>query len=385
MHKISFVFISLLIIGCSTLTGLPAPRITTDGRTAPSRNTGFDELGLEVKTLVANLDTPWDLVWGPDNFIWFTERRGTVNRVDPETGERRIIADLAAYESGESGLMGMAFHPDFKSNGYIYFSQSARAGGRIVNRLLRYHYNGNSLKNGEILLDEIPGNTYHDGSRLAFGPDGYLFITTGDAGSARLAQDRNSLAGKVLRVDEDGRPAPGNPYGSRVFSYGHRNPQGLVYSPDYGAWYITEHGPRDNDEVAVIRAGEDHGWPDIHGFCDGDVSGETGNCSGITPPLAAWTPTIAPAGADFYDSDRIPGWEGGLLFTTLKGSALIHLGLSGDGKEAVSQLVIAEDEYGRLRDVLTGPDGTVYVATSNRDGRGRPAADDDRILMIAPR
>jgi glucose/arabinose dehydrogenase len=377
--------ISILMIGCSTLTGLPAPQITEDGEKAPSKTAGFDELGLEVRTLVADLDTPWDLVWGPDNYLWFTERQGRVNRVDPETGERRIIANLSAYERGESGLMGMAFHPDFEDNGYIYFSQSVRAGGRIINRLLRFRYNGNELENGRILIDEIPGNTYHDGSRLAFGPEGYLFMTTGDAGNARLAQDTHSLAGKILRVDEDGGPAPGNPFGNRIFSYGHRNPQGLVFNPGYGEWYITEHGPRDNDEVAVIRAGENHGWPGIHGFCDGDVSGETGNCSGIARPLAAWTPTIAPAGADFYDSDRIPRWRGGFLFTTLKGSSLIHLGLSDNGKKVISQLVIAEDVYGRLRDVLVGPDGSVYLATSNRDGRGRPAADDDRILIITPR
>jgi glucose/arabinose dehydrogenase len=298
------------------------------------------------------------------------------------------VADIRnVYEAGESGLMGMEFHPEFASNGYVYLVHSYAQGGRIRNRLIRARYDGSTLIESEVLLDEVLGNTYHDGARLAVGPDGYLYMTTGDAGRERLAQDTNSLSGKILRLGLDGAPAPGNPFGDEVFSFGHRNAQGLVFHADTGVLFITEHGPDDNDEVATVTSGQNHGWPFVHGFCDGDVRGEVAFCEEheVHEPLAAWTPTIAPAGADFYLHDAIPSLRGSLLFTTLAGSSLVVLDFDARYSRVVSQRVVEENTYGRLRDVLVGPDGTIYLATSNRDGRGRPASEDDRILRIRPR
>ena len=225
------------------------------------------------------------------------------------------------------------------------------------------------------------------GSRLVVGPDGFLYMTMGDAGNRPMAQDLGSLSGKILRLTLDGEPAPGNPFGTRVYSYGHRNPQGIVFHPETGDLYVAEHGPRTNDEVMRVAMGADHGWPSVHGFCDGDVDSEEDYCADndVVEPLEAWTPTVGISGLDYYGSHRIPGWNGSLLVTSLRGATLWRLKLSEDGRSVVSTDAIYRGEYGRLRDVLVGPDGEVYIATSNEDGRGQPASDDDRILKITRR
>lgn len=367
---------------------LPPPQVSANGAELPSPNLAFADLDLSVDNLAEDLDTPWDLVWGPDDWIWFTERRGTVSRVHPQSGRLERLANIdGVYEAGESGLMGMEFHPEFLDNGLVYLVHSYRTDNDIRNRLIRVRFDGSRLVDPEVLVENIDGNTYHDGARLELGPDGYLYLTTGDAGRARRAQDVDSLNGKILRLTLDGRAADGNPFESRVFSYGHRNAQGLVFHEETGELFITEHGPNDNDEVARVRVGENHGWPFVRGFCDGDVRGEQRFCAenDVAEPLAAWTPTIAPAGAAFYYSSRIPSLEDNLLFTTLAGESLVALEFDADYDRVIRQRVLAEGSYGRLRDVLVGPDGSIYVATSNRDGRGRPAPEDDRILQIRAR
>jgi aldose sugar dehydrogenase len=343
--------------------------------------------GLKVETVVAGLDTPWDLVWGPDGQIWVTERGGRISRVNPSTGQRTTAGQVPEVsENGESGLMGLAFHPDFAAQPYVYVAHSYLVSGTLRNRLVRMRWDGQSLGAPEVLLATIPASSIHDGSRLAIGPDKLLYMTTGDASNGDLAQDRSSLAGKVLRLTLAGQPAPGNPFGTAVYSYGHRNPQGLVFHPVSGALYSTEHGPSDNDEVNLILAGRNYGWPTVHGACDDDIGSERAFCqaNNVVEPLATWTPTIAPSGADFYVADLIPQWKGSLLFTSLKGAALYRLTLSPDGQRVTNKETLYSGQFGRLRDVLVAPDGSVYLATSNRDGRGSPAADDDRILRIRP-
>lgn len=355
----------------------------SNGTTPPGP--GANGSGLRVETVVAGLDTPWDLAWGPDGVIWVSERGGRISRVDRATGARTTAGQLDVTESGESGLMGIALHPDFAAEPWVYAAHSYAAGGSIRNRLVRMRWDGSTLGAPQVLVPDIPGSGIHDGSRLAVGPDRLVYMTTGDAANTALAQSPSSLAGKVLRLTLDGQPAPGNLSGL-VYTLGHRNPQGLVFHPATGALYSTEHGPGDNDEVNRIVAGRNYGWPDIHGFCDDDVGGERAFClaNAIVEPLAAWTPTIAPAGADIYTADLIPQWKGSLLFTTLKGSALYRLTLSADGQRVTAREVLFALQFGRLRDVLVAPDGVVYLATSNRDGRGSPAPSDDRILRITP-
>lgn len=360
-------------VACSDSTTTTPPPITTGA--------------LRVETVVTGLDTPWDLAWGPDGQIWVAERGGRISRVDPSNGQRATagqVPDVA--ESEESGLMGIALHPAFATQPYLYAAYSYAAGDAIRNRLVRMRWDGQSLGKPEVLLDGLPGGGFHDGSRLAVGPDGLLYMTTGDAANAELAQDRGSLAGKVLRLTLDGQPAPGNPFGNAVYSFGHRNSQGLVFHPATGALYATEHGPDDNDEVNLIAAGRNYGWPTVHGFCDDDSGSERAFCQAndVVEPLAAWTPTIAPAGADIYTADLIPEWKQSLLFASLKGMALRRLVLSADGQRVTEQETLFEGQFGRLRDVLVAPDGAVYLATSNRDGRGSPAPSDDRILRVIP-
>ncbi len=343
--------------------------------------------GFQFKTLASGLDTPWDMSWGPDAGIWVTERNGTISRINPVNGQVTRAGKIRVIEISESGLMGIAFHPDFSAQPYVYVVHSYASSGSIQNRLVRLRFNGVSLGQPKVLLDQIPGASNHNGSRLAVGPDRYLYVTTGDAQNPRLAQQRSSLAGKVLRLTLDGRPAPGNPFNNAVFSLGHRNPQGMVFNPVTLVLYITEHGPADNDEVNLVKKGGNYGWPNVRGFCDGDVWGEKRFCrnSKVVEPLVVWTPTIAPSGLDYYNSQLFAGWKGSLLFTTLKGSALYRLVMSLDGTRVVKQEVYFEDRFGRLRDVLVGPHGEIYLATSNRDGRGGSDPGDDRIIRITPR
>ena len=358
----------------------------TSGRPNAQETSRASATPLRVETLVSGLDTPWDLAWGPDGAIWVTERPGTISRVDAATGAITRVGHVDVVEVSESGLMGIAFHPDFASQPYVYVTHSYRSGRDIRNRLVRMRFDGATLGEPQVLLDNIPGAGNHNGSRLTIGPDRFLYMTTGDAGRGARAQDLSSVAGKVLRLTLDGRPAPGNPFGTLVYSYGHRNAQGIVFHPETRVLYVAEHGPRDNDEVNRVEIGGNYGWPAVHGFCDGDTSGEEAFCSNndVVGPVTAWTPTVGVSGADFYDADLIPGWKGSLLVTSLRGATLFRLTLSADGREVVEREALFRGEYGRLRDVLVGPRGEVYLATSNRDGRGRPTSDDDRILRILP-
>jgi glucose/arabinose dehydrogenase len=283
--------------------------------------------------------------------------------------------------------MGIAFHPDFAREPYVYAMHTYGGIFGSMNRLVRMRWDGRALGAPETLLERIPGGGIHNGSRIVVGPDRLLYVTTGDAGSAGNAQNRRSLGGKILRLALDGRPAAGNPFNDAVWSYGHRNPQGLVFHPTTHVLYETEHGPGDNDEVNIIRRGGNYGWPDVHGRCDDDVGAERAFCRdhSVVEPLVTWTPTIAPTGADFYMSDRIPGWRGSLLFTSLSGGTLYRLTFSDNGARVATTERLFVERFGRLRDVLVAPNGDVYLATSNRDGRGSPNADDDRILRISAR
>lgn len=363
-------------------TDCTATSVETEGN-AP------DEDSLKVEVVATGLRTPWEIALGPDGMIWFTERGGKIKRLNLENGQINEVGTVPnVFEQSESGLMGMAFHPDWSSDPYLYVAHSYSDGGTVRNRLIRMRYEEGKLGTPQTLIDAIPGSSIHDGSRLAIGPDGFLYMTTGDAGNTRLPQDTLHVSGKILRLTLEGKPAPGNPYPNGIWSIGHRNPQGLLFSPETRVLYSSEHGPATDDEVNIIESGRNYGWPDVHGYCDNNIPrvDEKTFCERykIVEPIAAWTPTIAPAGIAFYGSDRIPGWKNSLLMTTLKGSALYRLQLSPDGRKVVSEDILFKNKYGRLRDVLVTESGDVYFSTSNHDGRGSPTADDDRILRIRP-
>jgi glucose/arabinose dehydrogenase len=338
---------------------------------------------LRVETLVRGLETPWAIDFAPDGRIFIAERAGRIRVV--KNGQ--LLAEpwmtLDVTEVSEAGLLGLALDPQFAQNRYVYVAYTYRAGfTRLQNRLVRLREDakaGNGTLD-KVLIDNVPGANNHDGGRVKFGPDGKLYWSTGDAQTARLAQNRSSLAGKILRLNADGTIPADNPFpNSYVFSYGHRNPQGLAWHPGTGRLYSTEHGPSGfqgccRDELNLIEAGKNYGWPEIRG----DETKE-----GLVAPVihAGASETWAPAGAAFVTQGP---WAGSLLFAGLRGQTLYRVELDPhDPRKALKLERLFYRRFGRLRDVAEGAGGSLYLLTSNRDGRGRPTADDDRVLRIS--
>ena len=347
------------------------------GRTVAAEVVDIPE-GLVVETVVEGLEVPWDLAFTPDGRILVTERPGRIRVVVDGVLQEEPYATIEVFHRSEAGLMGLTLHPDFDNNGYLYVCYTYREGRNTFNRIARLTDEGERGADHQVILDHIPGDTRHDGCRLGFGPDGYLYATTGDATDPQLSQDLDSLAGKVLRMAADGEAPPDNPFpGSLVYSWGHRNPQGLAWHPVTGDLFITEHGPASDDEVNLVEAGRNYGWP--------EVMGAAGHPEYQDSALSL-TPTVAIAGAAFVSDSSLPAaWEGSLVFAALKSSHLQRVTLEPPDYRAVaSRQVLFQDVFGRLRAVVMGPDGFLYFTTSNRDGRGRPREGDDKLLRLAP-
>lgn len=362
----------------------------------------FSQVGnsdFDITTVLTNLDTPWEILWGPDDKIWFTERKGTVKRVNPDTKAVETLLTINdVYENSETGLLGMALHPDFTTTKpWVYlvytYQKSGAPNNGVVEKLVRYTYQNNQLVSPSVLIDDILGNTTHVGSRLLFLPDKTLLMTTGEAQDPPLAQNKSSLNGKILRLNEDGTAASGNPVnGSRMYSFGHRNPQGLTYGNS--KIYSAEHGANDNDEINIIEPNNNYGWPTVRGYCDNQNTAETNFCNAndVTEPI--WSSgnasTEAVAGLQYYPANgAITPLRNSLLMVSLKftsspqrGRDLRVLKLSTDGNSIASETTLLDNLYGRLRDLCISPSGDIYVSTSNQDGRGTPAATDDRILKL---
>jgi glucose/arabinose dehydrogenase len=324
---------------------------------------------VEVSTLATNLRVPWSFAFLPGGDALVTERdSGKLLRVSP-SGDVREIQTLPEGGSGEGGLLGVAVSPDYEDDHFIYAYYTTE----IDNRVVRFRLG----EKPEPLLTGIPVNSYHDGGRIKFGPDGMLYATTGDAGESGNSQDRNSLGGKILRIEPDGSVPPDNPFpGSPVYSYGHRNVEGLAWDAR-GRLYASEFGQNTWDEVNRIEAGENYGWP--------AVEGRGGEDQGYVDPITVWPPSEAsPSGAEILLDSTIPQWEGDLFVTALRGECLWHLELDRRG-EVVSREKLLDGEIGRVRDVAQAPDGSLWVSTSNYDFYGTPISEqDDRILRLAP-
>jgi glucose/arabinose dehydrogenase len=323
-----------------------------------------------VQTIATNLEIPWALAFLPDGAALVTERNsGRILRVSapavdaaadaPDvTGATEVtevgrITDVAP--SGEGGLLGIAVSPDYATDQWVYVYYTSASDNRVV----RLRLGGTP----EPVLTGIPRARNHNGGRIAFGPDGQLYVGTGDAGQGGAAQDPSSLAGKILRITPDGRPAPGNPFGdSPVWSYGHRNVQGLAWDAG-GQLYATEFGQNRYDELNRIEPGRNYGWPDVEGV---------GDEAAFVNPVATWsTSDASPSGLAILDQRA--------YLACLRGTKLYRIGLDGSGPQQ-----LLADRYGRIREVVVAPDGTLWLTTSNRDGRGDPAAEDDRILRLFP-
>ena len=337
--------------------------------------------GVGAETVVGNLRIPWSIDWTPDGTALFTERDGNLRVIYDGVLESEPLLSIDVGDV-EGGLLGLAVDPDFEENQYIYLYYTYTENSVPINKVVRYQFSNGTVTEDMVLLDGIPGAQYHDGGRIQFGPDEKLYITTGDAGNPSLAQDSDSLAGKILRINRDGTVPAGNPFAnSTVWSIGHRNPQGIDWD-EYGNLVASEHGPSGgirgsaHDEINLIVPGANYGWPDIIG---GD------SAEGLqTPILHSGRETWAPSGAEFYDGDKIAGWTGKYFVAALRGAHLHMIDIDPQTHTVLSHEKLFQDEFGRLRDVQTGPDGFLYVLTSNRDGRGTPESIDDRILRIVP-
>jgi aldose sugar dehydrogenase len=285
--------------------------------------------------------------------------------------------------TGESGLMDISLHPQFASNHYVYIAYAYNTGRQLL-KVVRYVEDGKTLKQDKIVIDQIPAAQFHAGCRARFGPDGKLYITTGDATERELAQRLDSLAGKTLRLNDDGSVPSDNPFVDQqaarpeIWSYGHRNAQGMDWQPGTNLMFQTEHGPSGfdgpggGDEVNIVERGKNYGWPTIH---------HRESRPGLESPLLEYTPACAPASALFYRGSTFPSFRGNFFFGCLRGERIIRVTL--DGRKVVSQENLLQEKYGRIREMAEGPDGAIYFSTSNRDGRGKPASDDDRIIRLS--
>lgn len=316
--------------------------------------------------IVENLDTPWAIAFIDQDKFFFTERRGDVSMFD--NGRTHLVAHLTQVkEIGEGGLLGITLHPEFTTNFFVYLYYTYESTSRgSFNRVERYKYENNRLVSDKIIVDAIPGASNHNGGRIKFGPDGFLYITTGDAQNPSQAQNTKNLAGKILRTTDEGDAPADNPFGNKIYSYGHRNPQGIAWNSD-GQLFATEHGrsgiSSGLDEINRIEKGKNYGWPEIQG--------DEKRKNMELPIIHSGSDTWAPSGVDIINNK--------IYFSGLRGEALYVYDFTN--KKLFEYF---KDVYGRIREVIVGPDKMLYMTTSNHDGRGSPNDRDDKILKLDP-
>lgn len=356
----------LLAVSACSFPMLPSTSSAPDISATPASPTARPSFQLKVSVIARGLEAPWGLAFLPDGRALVSERdSGKLLRVSP-TGRIEEAQRIAANGSGEGGFLGIALSPRYANDGLVYAYLSTEQD----NRLVRFRLGEPPTP----ILTGIPVSGNHNGGRIAFGPDGLLYIGTGDAANRATAQDINSLGGKILRVTPDGKVPADNPFPNKpVYSYGHRNVQGLAWDAS-GQLYATEFGQNAFDEVNRIVTGGNYGWPEVEGV------GKNGRY--IDPITTFRTAEASPSGAVLLHNGAIPPWEGNLFVAGLRGERLWRLTLDAHG--AVTQREsLLQGQFGRLRHVAQAPDGSLWVLTSNRDGRGNPTSDDDRILRLS--
>lgn len=337
---------------------------------------------LQHTVVATNLNVPWDMAYSADGWIWFTELSGNIKRMNPETYEvQQVFAlpDVALF-GFSVGLHSLVLHPDFNHTPQLYVHY---AYSQTTSKIVRYDYDApnNTLTNPTLILGSIPAGISHNGSRMVI-LDDKLFISLGDTyNTPAVAQNLSSINGKMLRLNLDGSIPADNPIpGSYIWSWGHRNPQGLCYGN--GKLYSSEHGTGNNDEINIIAPNRNYGWPTVEGICNTPAEITFCNAQNVAEPVWSWSPSIAPAGIDWYENPAIPEWNHSLLLAVLKNKQLIQLKLSEDGSAITQQNIYLANTYGRLRDVLVIPDGRVFLCTSNKDYAGTPGAGDDKIIEL---
>ena len=371
----AFKFIAAICVVAVLLSAFVA------GKTSKRAILRADSSGFQVDTLVRNMHVPWQIVFLPDNTMLFTER----------TGQLRIyrngkLVDKPAFiipnipQRNKTGMLGMVLHPDYIQNHFIYIANDYWLGDKIRLQIVRYEFKNDTLVNPYLIRNDIHANQNHTGCRLVFGPDKKLYITTGDADEAILSQDLKALNGKILRLNDDGTIPTDNPFvkndtaRKEIWSYGHRNPQGIAFEPGTNTLFESEHGPTGGDEINIIKPGQNYGWPIIHHQMTHE---------GMISPLAEFTPSIGPSEAMFYDGNKFPELKGKLLVTCLRGEGLLKITLEDD--KIINQEIMLKKQYGRIRSVVTGPDDYIYFSTSQQDPvEGQPRLNYDMICRLRP-
>lgn len=388
-------FIAAAAFGCAEADGdregrATAPGDTPEGTARAGTESDAEDPPFVIETVASGLATPWAMAFAPDGRIFVTERAGRIRVIYRDTLLPEPWATLDVVADGETGLMGIAVAPDFATSRHVYVVGTFRTPDReFVNRVVRLTDRNGKGVEPTIIIDSIPAAKYHAGDAIAFGPDRKLYVATGDAREPGTAQEEESLAGKILRYEADGRIPGDNPdRGSPVWASGLRNPQGIAWEPWTKQLFAVDHGPsgfpserlrRHHDEVNAIRAGGNYGWPEVAGAEDDDR---------YVAPMLDWTPAIAPAGLAVYTGEDFPAWRGNLFVGALRGAQLRRVAVAR-GSEGSSGWRVLDEQVmvhglGRIRAVGMGRDGYLYFATSNHDGRGKPAAEDDRLMRLVP-
>ncbi len=320
-----------------------------------------------VIILAENLDKPRAIAISDDR-IFVTEKDGSIRVIQDNSLLESPLATFRSANVFDGGLLGIALHPDFSNNHYIYVFLTYEEDGSLWNKILRITESENKLQDVEIIFDKIPGSSFTNGGFLKFGPDKKLYVGTGTiSDSSHLPQDLDSLSGKILRLNDDGTIPNDNPFSdSPVYSLGHRNPQGMTWDNN-GNMFVAEFGPEKNDEINLIQAGKNYGWPEQQ--CSGNDKFEN--------PILCFDPSIEPGGILFYSGDRLD-FESPFIMASMRATNLYQL----DFEEGLSSQKSILSGIGRVRDVVQGTDGSLYVITSNTDGKGFPDRMDDKLLRI---
>lgn len=377
---IVIIILAIFLINYTAI--LQSPQIETGSKLEVDSSAISKSIDYKYTSIASNLYVPWSIIFPTENSMYIAQRSGEILYYKNSQPQPNFYKFSEISATNEEGLMGMVLDPDYPNSPYIYTSLAYEENNQMFVKVVRLTDVNNQAKEVKILLDKIPAAKFHAGSRLRFGPDQKLYITTGDATKKEIAQDLNSLGGKILRMNKDGSIPEDNPFdNSYIYSYGHRNPQGIDFDPISGVLFSTEHGPSlfdgaaGGDEFNRILPGKDYGWPKVS---------HTESTPEAIDPLLVFTPAVAPASGVFYTQDKYPELKNTFLFGGLRGEGIfvIYLDESRQKLQSYEKLNIAE---GRIRDIAVSPDGYIYFSTSNQDGRGNPTDKSDQLFRLKPK
>jgi glucose/arabinose dehydrogenase len=321
-----------------------------------------------IKTLAENLKKPWAIAFAQDR-IFVTEKEGNIRVIESDKLVEEPLASLRVAKVFGGGLLGITTHPDFAGNHFLYVYYTYSENEQLWNKVLRITESNNKIQDAITIIDKIPGSQFYNGGVIKFGPDKKLYVATGLSSEfSHQSQNASSLEGKILRLNDDGTIPADNPFGSSpVFSLGHRDIEGMAWDKN-GSLFVTEFGPTKNDEINLIKPGQNYGWPEA----------ECGGSKKFTDSIMCYDPSIEPGGIVFYSGDKLE-YKDSLIMATMRGASLYKLDVTENG--VLSQKSILSG-LGRIRDVNEGPDDYLYVITSNTDGKGFPAKTDDKLIRI---